>query len=82
MSLYLECLGESVLERMRILHATYDSTGQIRATMLALFGEPEHCLVCAKPLNWEREPPNDIDPWFCSDCCPVCGGSEREYEVA
>ena len=86
MSLYLECLGESVLEKLRALHSTYDDTGYIRQVMGSLFGfPPSRCLVCAKPLYWENSArdviPNDVDPWFCESCCPICE-SEIEYEAA
>lgn len=83
MSLYLECLGESVLEFLRTLHNSYDDTGAMRDKMTAVFGYPRHCMVCAKPLLWEtrEDIPNDVDPWFCGNCCPICT-SDIEYEVA
>jgi hypothetical protein len=73
-SLYLECLGESVLERLRKLHTAYDSTGATRSALMTVFGPPEQCLVCAAPLHWETRDriPNDVDPWFCGNCCPIC----------
>jgi len=82
MNVYLESLGESVLEALRALHMEYDGTGATRSKMLAVFGFPRHCLVCAKPLLWKSEEDisNDVDPWFCADCCPICESS-REYEI-
>ena len=74
---YLRTLGETVLDRLFILHRTYDDTGMIRDTMLALFGEPRFCLICAKPLGWDKDIPNDIDSWFCSAHCPVCNSDEK-----
>ena len=68
------CLGESVLEHLKREHSRYDDNGTTRDRMLALFGFPKACLVCAKPLLWENrdDVPNDVDPWFCSGCCPIC----------
>ena len=77
---YLRDLGETVLEQLRILHSTYDDTGLIRDIMTGLFGQPEQCLVCAAPLGWEKQPPNDVDPWFCSQHCPICL-SDDELEI-
>jgi hypothetical protein len=74
---YLQDLGETTLEGLGRLHATYDSTGIIRDAMRAMFGDPVRCLVCACPLHWDREPPNDIDPWFCMGHCPVCLNDEE-----
>ena len=74
---YLRKLGETVLDRIMVLHRTYDSTGMTRDTMLALFGEPRFCLICGKPLDWETNTPNDVDPWFCSQHCPVCNRNEK-----
>lgn len=72
---YLRDLGETVLERLRLLHSTYDDTGKTRDVMCSLFGVPTRCLVCAKPLGWKpatERVPNDVDPWFCSEHCPIC----------
>ena len=82
MNVYLESLGESVLEALRTLHSQYDGTGATRDKMLAVFGFPRQCLVCAKPLLWmgTGDISNDVDPWFCSDHCPICETS-IEYEV-
>lgn len=80
---YMRDLGETVLERLRVLHSTYDDTGIIRDVMLTLFGDPERCLVCAKPLGkWERAIPNDVDPWFCSAHCPICASDEELSEAS
>lgn len=67
-------LGESVLEHLKRLHSSYDSTGATKAAMAGVFGLPKRCLVCAKPLAWRDmdDVPNDVDPWFCGGCCPIC----------
>ena len=75
---YLRAIGETVLDRLLILHSTYDDTGMIRDTMIALFGEPRFCLICAESLRGKSKYiPNDVDPWFCSRHCPVCSDGEK-----
>ena len=82
MTEYLQDLGETVLERLRLLHCTYDSTGRIRDVMTSLFGVPVRCLICARPLKWEKQIPNEVDPWFCAEHCPICLNDEELCESA
>lgn len=74
---YLANLGKSTLSALRKLHCNYSRNGATRDTMLSLFGEPRACLVCAKPINWDTRGgvPDDVDPWFCLGCCPICDSS-------
>jgi hypothetical protein len=74
---YHQKLGESTSDALRILHATY--ADDINAKMLAIFGRPDHCLVCSKPLDWGNSRiPSDIDPWFCNGHCPICMAAEHD----
>lgn len=53
-----------------------EPTGQtdIGSRMAAIFGEPDYCLRCGGFVKEPSGTPlkNDIDAWFCRDCCPVC----------
>jgi hypothetical protein len=70
---YLRDLGETTLERLRVLHLRFTGNGDTRYIMHALFGFPNRCLICAKPLRWELgKVPDDVDPWFCAGHCPIC----------
>ena len=74
-------LGETTLERLRMLHANYSDDGRTRDVMTALFGQPEQCLVCAEPLEWGgKRIPDDVDPWFCGEHCPICSTDEELME--
>ena len=47
-----------------------DLWNQATRAMQAVFGMPDTCLWCGKPLNAVRV--MDVDSWFCCECCPVC----------
>jgi len=73
---FITTLGGVTLDRLYQLHARYSSDGAIRDAMMAFYGKPEKCLTCSTSLIWEdrRSIPDDVDPWFCNSCCPICNG--------
>jgi hypothetical protein len=69
-------LAEATLAAIRRLNSdaiTAMEYGAVRDAMLSVFGPPVRCLICGVSLNWTRQVPDDVDPWFCSACCPICG---------
>ena len=83
----------SAMFRLRYQRMKYDTYGEgsTKEAMLTFFGYPHQCLICDKPLDWENKAagdindpfnrdhiPDDIDPWFCMNHCPVCNSGEGE----
>jgi hypothetical protein len=68
-------LGYLLAARSKYVLSSPRREEEFYQAMTLLFGQPHKCIVCgekATAFSVGKEP-MDLDSWFCSMCCPVCG---------